>query len=68
VRQRNSRSPGLISAIDASAFAGILVVPLLLLMMLTQTPHHGVSADLPKVWPARPEKKIYIRAMIGSDT
>jgi biopolymer transport protein ExbD len=50
VRQRNSRSPGLISGIDASAFAGILVVLLFLLMMLTQTPHHGVSADLPKVW------------------
>jgi biopolymer transport protein ExbD len=50
VRQRNSRSPGLISDIDAGAFAGILVVLLFLLMMLTQTPHHGVSADLPKVW------------------
>jgi biopolymer transport protein ExbD len=50
VRQRNSRSPGLISDIDASAFRGILVVLLFLLMMLTQTPHHGVSADLPKVW------------------
>jgi len=53
VRQRNSRSPGLISAIDASAFAGILVVLLFLLMMLTQPPHHGVSADLPKVWHPR---------------
>jgi biopolymer transport protein ExbD len=50
VRQRNLRSPGLISGIDASAFAGILVVLLFLLMMLTQNPHQGVSADLPKVW------------------
>jgi biopolymer transport protein TolR len=50
VRQRNSRSPILISSIEASAFASILVVLLFLFMMLTQTPHHGVSADLPKVW------------------
>ena len=50
MRQRNLRSPGLISGIDASAFAGILVVLLFLLMMLTQNPHQGVSADLPKVW------------------
>ncbi len=50
MRQRNSRSPGLIRGIDASAVAGILVVLLFLLMMLTQTPHDGVSADLPKVW------------------
>jgi biopolymer transport protein ExbD len=49
VRQRDSPSPGLISGIDASAFAGILVVLLFLLMMLTRTLHHGVSADLPKV-------------------
>jgi biopolymer transport protein ExbD len=49
VRQGNSRSPVLIGGIDASAFAGILVVLLFLLMMLTQTPHHGASADLPKV-------------------
>jgi len=50
VLERNSRSPVLISGIDASAFAGIPVVLLFLLMMPAQTPHHGVSADLPKVW------------------
>jgi biopolymer transport protein ExbD len=50
VRQRNSRSSGLISKIDVSALAAVLFVLLFLFMMLTSTTHHGVSADLPKVW------------------
>ena len=50
MRQRNSRSSGLISKIDVSALAAVLFVLLFLFMMLTSTTHHGVSADLPKVW------------------
>ena len=47
--QRNSRSR-LIRNIDVSALAAVLFVLLFAFMMLTQTPHDGVSADLPKVW------------------
>jgi biopolymer transport protein TolR len=50
VRQRKSRSPGLISNIDVSALAAVLFVLLFMFMWLTPTPHYGVSADLPKVW------------------
>ena len=49
VRKGNSRSPGLIRNIDVSALAAILFVLLFMFMMLTAIPHHGVSADLPKV-------------------
>lgn len=53
VRQRNSRSSALISNIDASALAVVMFVMFVLVfavIFLTATPHHGVSADLPKVW------------------
>lgn len=49
MRQRTSRSR-LISNIDVSALAAVLFVLLFSFMMLTETPHYGVSADLPKVW------------------
>ena len=49
MRQRNSRSR-LISNIDVSALAAVLFVLLFAFMMLTETTHGGVSADLPKVW------------------
>jgi biopolymer transport protein ExbD len=49
VGQRNSQSPRFISNIDVSALAAVLFVLLFAFMMLTATPHYGVSADLPKV-------------------
>ncbi len=49
MRQRTSQSR-LISNIDVSALAAVLFVLLFSFMMLTETPHYGVSADLPKVW------------------
>jgi biopolymer transport protein ExbD len=49
VRKGNSRSSGLIRNIDVSALAAILFVLLFMFLMLTATPHHGVSADLAKV-------------------
>lgn len=48
MRQRISRSR-LIGNIDVSALAAVLFVLLFAFMMLTSTPHYGVSADLPKV-------------------
>jgi biopolymer transport protein ExbD len=48
-RQRSMR---LIANIDASAFAGILVVLLFAMMTagaLTRNPHHGIGVDLAKV-------------------
>jgi biopolymer transport protein TolR len=50
VRQKTSRSSRFISNIDVSALAAVLFVLLFSFMMLTATPHYGVSADLPKVW------------------
>jgi biopolymer transport protein ExbD len=50
VRRGNSRTPGLIRNIDVSALAAILFVLFFMFLMLTQTTHYGVSADLPKVW------------------
>jgi biopolymer transport protein ExbD len=50
MRQRNSRSSGLISNIDASALAVVMFVLVFAFIFLTATPHYGVSADLPKVW------------------
>ena len=50
MRQGKSRSPGLISNIDVSALAAVMFVVIFAFIFLTATPHHGVSADLPKVW------------------
>lgn len=50
MRRGKSRTPGLIRYIDVNALAAILFVLLFMFLMLTQTPHYGVSADLPKVW------------------
>ncbi len=50
MRQKTSRSSRFISNIDVSAVAAVLFVLLFSFMMLTATPHYGVSADLPKVW------------------
>ena len=49
MRQGKSRSPGLISNIDVSALAAVMFVVIFAFIFLTATPHHGVSADLPKV-------------------
>ena len=47
------KSPKLFSDFNTLQFASVMamVVFVLLLVFMTQTsPHHGVSADLPKVW------------------
>ena len=49
MRQRNSQSSRLISNIDVSALAAVLFVLIFAFIFLTAIPHHGVSADLPKV-------------------
>jgi biopolymer transport protein ExbD len=49
---QSQRSSKLFSGIDATAFASILVVLLFVVLIaegMTYNPHHGVSADLPKV-------------------
>jgi biopolymer transport protein ExbD len=48
VRRRRSKSSRLICNIDVSALASVLVA-VLWLLMLTEPPQDGVSADLPKV-------------------
>jgi len=45
-------TPKLFSTVDATAFAGILVVLVFAVWVfqgMSYTPHHGVSVDLPKV-------------------
>lgn len=49
MRQRKSRSPRLISKVDASALASILVVLLFFFMFLVGPPQQRGTADLPKV-------------------
>jgi biopolymer transport protein TolR len=49
VRQRKSRSPRLISRVDASAFASVLVVLLFFFMLLVEPSQQRGTADLPKV-------------------
>jgi biopolymer transport protein ExbD len=55
---RRSRRPvKLLSCIDASAFAGIMIVLVFTVWLFQEfsyTSHHGVSADLPQVWHAVP--------------
>jgi biopolymer transport protein ExbD len=49
---QSQRSSKLFSGSDATAFASILVVLLFVVLIaegMTYNPHHGVSADLPKV-------------------
>jgi biopolymer transport protein TolR len=54
VRQRNARSSGLISRIDVSALAAVMFVLVFAFMFLIESPHDGVSADLPRVWHSIP--------------
>lgn len=50
MRPRRPQPSSIISKVDVSAFASVLVALLALFMFLTGTPHHGGLGNLPKVW------------------